>query len=357
MNTKKIGIGIGIIAVIAGMIAVSYVQSAGGLAREVKVVQPEQETFAESIMTSGVLESRKQQQVYFQAERGTVEEIYVKPGDAVDKGDALVRYASLDGGGEIRQAELELERAKLSRSEHYRQLEDIRKQDGGRGSDAEQEVLRQIRLADLEVEQAESLLAQARRNQSGLTVKSEQKGTVIRVNPAVQTGESAGPMITVSDLKKLKVVAEVSEFDAVKVEEGQSVTVRSDSVEDGEWKGEVKEVAFAPEEGTQAESSQVVYPVEIHLEDVPPLKLGSNMIVEIKIAEKEGLAIPRSAVVERKGQDVVFVEQNGVVKEQEVETGITNGERIEIRSGLSEADHVVVDPPEDLADGMEVVLR
>ncbi|MDR6227014.1 efflux RND transporter periplasmic adaptor subunit [Desmospora profundinema] len=356
MNLKKAGIGAAIVVTIAGMIAFSYYQSEGGKTQEVEVLRLKQETFTETIMTSGVLESRKQQQEYFQAERGTVEEIHVKPGDSVDKGDALVRYGSPDGGGEIRQAELGLEQAKLSRSDLYRQLENIRKQAGGRGSDAEKDVLHQIRVADLEVAQAESQLSQARQKYAGLIIKSEQKGTVIRVNPSVQMGENGGPMITVADLKQLKVDAEVSEFDAVKVKEGQSVIVRSDSVEKGEWMGTVKEVAFAPEERGKAESSQVVFPVEIHLDDPPPLKLGSNLVVEITITEKKALGLPASAVVERNDRDVVFVVEKGIVREREVKTGTSDSDHVEILSGVGKTDSIVAAPPEDLSSGAEVVI-
>ena len=84
----------------------------------------------------------------------------------------------------------------------------------------------------------------------------------------------------VADLDDLKVRADVSELDVMKVKKGQSVTVRSDALPDEEWRGEVIRVGELPKSDEKVVaapgggSGQVIYPVEVKLEKPLPLKLG-----------------------------------------------------------------------------------
>jgi multidrug efflux pump subunit AcrA (membrane-fusion protein) len=56
-------------------------------------------------------------------------------------------------------------------------------------------------------------------------------------------------------------------------------------------------------------------------------------------------------------QDIVFVLKELTVERRAVRVGKTQGDVVEILSGLAAADRVVVEGPPDLADGRVVEVR
>src|SRR5690606_9279983 len=109
----------------------------------------------------------------------------------------------------------------------------------GGGAVSEEQIRQEIRLAELEMKQAQKQLETLRKRLDRLTVRSNLSGTVVQVNPNGGRGASAEPLVIVADLEDLKVRADVSELNVMKVKKGQSVIIRSDALPDEEWKGEV----------------------------------------------------------------------------------------------------------------------
>jgi multidrug efflux pump subunit AcrA (membrane-fusion protein) len=69
------------------------------------------------------------------------------------------------------------------------------------------------------------------------------------------------------------------------------------------------------------------------------------------------LVIPRNSVVDQAGRSVVFVVANGITRSTEVRTGVVDGDRVEVLSGVTEGQDVVVSPQPDLRDGMAVTAQ
>jgi multidrug efflux pump subunit AcrA (membrane-fusion protein) len=53
----------------------------------------------------------------------------------------------------------------------------------------------------------------------------------------------------------------------------------------------------------------------------------------------------------------VFVVRQDTVERRAVQVGGTDGDRLEIRAGLSGGDRVVVSPPSELAEGRPIVVK
>ena len=64
--------------------------------------------------------------------------------------------------------------------------------------------------------------------------------------------------------------------------------------------------------------------------------------------------VPTSAIKTAGDVNSVFVVKDGAAREQFVQTGILEGDLIQIRQGLNEGDAVVVDNPAVLTDGVQV---
>jgi multidrug efflux pump subunit AcrA (membrane-fusion protein) len=85
------------------------------------------------------------------------------------------------------------------------------------------------------------------------------------------------------------------------------------------------------------------------------LKAGQFVRVAIDIESSANtLVVPSAAVTYSGGEAHVFVQQDQHVAIRPVQLGLMNGKTAEVLSGLSVGEHVVVDDPAVLSDGMQV---
>jgi HlyD family secretion protein len=99
---------------------------------------------------------------------------------------------------------------------------------------------------------------------------------------------SAGaPLVTIADLSRLRVEAEVGEFDAGRVRLGALVTIRAEGYEGKAWRGSVEEIpdqvvprALRPLDPSRPVDTRVLL-VKVRLTEAVPLRLGQRVEVEI----------------------------------------------------------------------------
>ncbi|HSN68343.1 MAG TPA: HlyD family efflux transporter periplasmic adaptor subunit, partial [Thermoanaerobaculia bacterium] len=111
----------------------------------------------------------------------------------------------------------------------------------------------------------------------------------IVVERAVDPGESvdAGdPIATIVDPRRIRVDAEVDEFDVARIVPGAAVLIRADGFE-GEWRGRVEEVplrvvgrSIRPNDPAQPVDTRVLI-VGVELLGPTPLKIGQRVDVSI----------------------------------------------------------------------------
>jgi len=172
---------------------------------------------------------------------------------------------------------------------------------------------------------------------------------------SINQGEILG---SVANYDTMEFEIDVDELDISKIAVGQTANVTIDALEETETKpinGTVTEIAV---EGTSSDGVST-YPVTIQLEFNENLKGSMNANAEILINQKTGvLYVPVDAVQKRNGKSYVTVvktteggktESSGQEKStaqqterREVTTGISTEDYIEIVSGLSEGEEVVV---------------
>lgn len=104
-----------------------------------------------------------------------------------------------------------------------------------------------------------------------------------------ETVSPAAPIVTIADLKKLRVEAEVDEFDIPHVAVGASAIVRATGYRPEGWRGRVEEVGDAvvprrsrPEDPARPSDSRVLV-VRIALIEATPLRLGQRVEVQIGV--------------------------------------------------------------------------
>ncbi len=170
--------------------------------------------------------------------------------------------------------------------------------------------------------------------------KNKLAGDKINMN----TAES---LCIIYDLSALKFNMMVDELDILNVKKGQEVKVTCDALGDTVLKGVVTNISLLSESG----SGVTQYPVTVRIDEIGNLLPGMNVDAEIVMKEAKGVtAIPSGALM---SGDVVYVADASVkeavdavpagYKEVKVETGITDGDYIEIISGLKGDEELYVD--------------
>ena len=145
---------------------------------------------------------------------------------------------------------------------------------------------------------------------------------------------------TISGDTSMLLSVSVDELDINSVEQGQTAQVTFDAIEDKTFEGTVTKV------GNTASASGGVakYTVEITIPKDEEMKAGMNASATITIEEKENIVtIPVNALQERGEEVFVYTEQDdegNLSGEQQVTTGLSDGENVEITEGLSEGDVV-----------------
>ena len=90
----------------------------------------------------------------------------------------------------------------------------------------------------------------------------------------------------------------------------------------------------------QIEGGRVTADVEVA--DLPGAFVNARMPVALPVGEREALLVPAAAVATRSGIDFVMVVEAGAEVARAVVLGEPVGERIEVLTGLSAGDEVVV---------------
>ncbi|MFC6446521.1 efflux RND transporter periplasmic adaptor subunit [Shinella zoogloeoides] len=160
---------------------------------------------------------------------------------------------------------------------------------------------------------------------------------------AIASG-AASPLFTVIRDGEIELKADVSEDAVLKLAPEQKVTV---TLAGGAatLTGTVRLV-----EPTLDPQSRLGH-VYIRFAEPDQARAGMFASAEIVVAEKKGLALPLSAITTADGRTVARKVENGIVTLVPVETGIQDGQFVEIVSGLVAGDEVVAKAGAYVRDG------
>jgi HlyD family secretion protein len=144
-----------------------------------------------------------------------------------------------------------------------------------------------------------------------------------------------------------EVVSNVAEKNIDKIRVGQKVTITADAYPDKVFHGRVSLIA------TQATVEQNVtsFEVKVTLEEkaARELKAGMNVSTDFQVGQlKNALTVPTIAVTRQNEQTGVFVgAPNQPPRFVPITTGVTIGNRTEVKSGLDGSEHILINPPSD----------
>lgn len=198
--------------------------------------------------------------------------------------------------------------------------------------------------ADLKVVDAQ--IADIDLKLAGTNVKAPVSGLVSVRNAKVGAiASGAGqPLFTIEQDGALELVADVSESDILPVKAGQKATIALAGSRK-EVTGEVRLVSPTIDPTTRLGT------VHVALDDDEQARSGMFGNAQIVIAEDTGVALPLTAITTAADGTTVRKIENGVVRLVSVETGIQDGDVIQILTGLKAGDEVVAKAGAYVRDG------
>ncbi|MFP7232201.1 efflux RND transporter periplasmic adaptor subunit [Bacillus subtilis] len=374
---KKVWIGIGIAVLVALFIGINIYRSAaptsGSTGQKIQTGSLEENEISSTVMVPGTLEFSNEQYVFYEADKGTLEEIKVKEGDKVKKGTPLVTYTNEQLSLEKEQNQLTAESNRLQIDQIQEKIKaldnkekELEKQVGKKEAEKQIESERtelqmQERTAEIELKQTELQRQSLANRVSDLEVKSEIEGTVISVNQEAASKKSdiQEPVIHIGNPKDLVVSGKLSEYDTLKVKKGQKVTLTSDVIQDKTWKGTVSAVGLVPDqqENTAAQGTEqaVQYPLQVKIKGkLPEGKPGFKFIMNIETDKRKANTLPSKAVKKDDDQYYVYTVIDGKAKRVDVKIGEVTDDLTEIKEGISQDDQVILNPSDQVTDGTEV---
>lgn len=264
---------------------------------------------------------------------GSIDIVGAKAGDVVAEGDVIVLLATEPFDRALSDANRELEQAEFA-------LQAAEQQSNANSGDATLRL--EVLGAAARVERARQAVADATRARQDAVIVSPRAGTIIEM--LVRAGDVVGanqPVARIATPSDLVMVADVDELDLPNVVPGAEARFRLDAFPATELTGRV--VSTAPQArqqgGATVFSTEIAFDPRVNLD----LRPGMNADVTIVAAARDNvLLIPEAALRTVGDRSFVLVEVAGGTEEREVELGYRGGGRVEVVSGLTEGERVVL---------------
>jgi RND family efflux transporter MFP subunit len=318
----------------------------------VEIEMVKRDTIYNTYIFSGKVYANKDVMV-FPKIPGKVTNVAVEIGEMVNKGQTLFTLDKEDIQKQIDQAKAALDSAEANYKLTKEKIENAKttfertKQLYEQGAISKSQYEQaQLAASDNSLKAAESALNQAKvaYNQAldaldNISIEAPISGIVAGVN--IEAGEMASnaqPAVTIVDMDKVYIQINVTENIINQLYNGQEVSVSIPAASEEAFSGNITNISPTVDQRTQ------LYPVKIYIDNNDhKIKPGMLAKVDINTDIKENVVVVRSeAVVEKNGEQFVYVADGNKAVERKVLTGLDTGTYIEIKEGLSEGEKVIV---------------
>ncbi len=327
---------------------------------EVETLKP-MDLYIENLMTAKVFADKDVFVIPMMA--GKVEKINVSVGDKVQKDDVLFVMDKDDISKQVNQALAAYEAAKAgfdvsasqiqSAKDNLERIQKLYEEGAVPETQYEQAKLaasdNALEAAMKGVEQARVAYSNAASMLKNAEVKSPISGVVSNVN--IVEGEfatSSNPPITIVDSDSITIEFGAASSIVNKINKGDVVDVKINSAN-------YRNEAIINSVSSSADMMTNLYTVSIVLENDGTIKPGMFAKVYLKTDKIDNAFVVKTeAVKERDNKKFVFVADGENTVEKEVTTGLDTGSYIEIKSGLSEGDKVIVKGQDYISNGSKI---
>lgn len=199
--------------------------------------------------------------------------------------------------------------------------------------------LEQIRAAEAGVRIARAALQQARVALSMASVYAPFSGVVVaKLTERGQMHSPGMPIVRLVRAGSVFASLEIPEEQASRVKLGLPASITVDSMPGREFTGEVSEIVPAAARGNRA----VIAKIKL-ANPGNKLYVGAYVRGEVVVSQLEGaLTVPLAAIRGEEGREYVYIVAGDKARKQDVKLGLSQGDTVQILTGLAPTDLVIV---------------
>jgi RND family efflux transporter MFP subunit len=388
-DSRRTGLWITLALVLIVAVAAAWYWTTRMQAVRVKVASVEAKSGGPSapgsvLNASGYVTARRRATVSSKV-TGKVVEIYIEEGQNVRAGQVLARLDDSQQRAALALAEAQLaasrksfaeDEARLKEAEANLQRRDRLLKDGviGRAeldtAQAEVDSIRaRIAYAQQQIAVAGSQVKLRATDLNDMVVRAPFSG--VAISKDAQPGEMISPVSagggftrtgigTIVDMSSLEIEVDVNESFINRVKREQKVEAVLDAYPD--WRIPAHVITSVP----SADRQKATVRVRIGFDELDP-RILPDMGVKVAFLRDEEPAqasapaarfeLPKAAVKTVDGRSVVFVVREDRVERRAVRTGNENGDKVEVLSGVSAGERVVIEGPATLKDGDRIRIE
>ncbi len=301
---------------------------------------------SESIVASGLMASSEEAKLSFKI-GGIIQNIYVKEGQKVRKGQVLASLNMTEIDAQVSQAKYSVEKAERD----FKRIENMLKDTAA--------TLEQMQNATTGFDVAKQSLQIAQFNRSYAQITSPIEGTVIKkmANEGELTGPGSPILFLTSNRQSDWVVRiGVSDKDWARLKVGDKATVTLDAYPSETFTGNVTKLAPA------ADPMNKLYEIEVRIgSNGKRFAAGLFAKVELKpVQNRNYTMVPIEAIVEGNGKDAfvyVLDDSRKKVKRMPIQIGFVDGDKVLVTNGLSNITEVITSGSAFLTETSSVVVK
>jgi HlyD family secretion protein len=207
--------------------------------------------------------------------------------------------------------------------------------------------------AEASLKRAQAALESAQQHLDDTIIKAPISGVIAqRFLDKGDTASPTRPFVNIIDMDVVKVTAKIPERDIGSIKVGQTAVVKPDAYPGESFSGTVVNISPIIDRSSQT--------CDIEIEVSNPnhqLKQGMFTRVELTVLEHKGVPVIPADALLKEGEDTfAYVVNGGKALKKKVVTGISDGVKTEILSGLEAGEQLIVAGRYSLRDGMAVTL-
>jgi cobalt-zinc-cadmium efflux system membrane fusion protein len=272
---------------------------------------------------------------------GTVENIFVKVGDAVKIGTPLVSVRSADVSDAYSNY-----LSNLSQVKQAERICNLNKQLFEVGAVTKNDLM----ASEANCEQLKALSDAYKRKleiygvnvESGFTdrhlIKSPMSGAVVEIQSHIgDRVDTSNPLMTVANPSKVMVVANIYDTEISNIQKGKDVHFSTDIFPDALFNGVVTNISDASDPDSKTIKTYIRITGGPHL-------FKQNMFLKLKIlnGKKRFPVVPKTALLYKDGKFTVYLSVGGKVELKEVKPSFDVSEKMIAVEGLKDGDEVVL---------------
>lgn len=195
-------------------------------------------------------------------------------------------------------------------------------------------------MAHAQLAQAEAGLAQARTIRAYTQIRAPFNGVVTAklADPGAMAAPGV-PLLVVEDTRKFRLEVAVDESKIVDVKMGESVPVALDALGDAEFQGKVLQIVPA------ADPSSRSFVVKLELPSDARIRSGLFGRAVFAHGTRQATILPSAAIIQRGQLQAVYVlDDKKVADLRYVTLGRNMGAKVEVLSGLTAGDRIILNP-------------